>query len=43
MENVATAFEEELTAKISSPEKVDGIVQQYMLNNQEQLRIDTTW
>ena len=38
-----TTFEEALTAKISSPEKVDGIVQQYMLNNQEQLRIDTTW
>ena len=37
-----TAFEAELTAKISSPENVDEIVQKYMLNNQEQLRIDTT-
>ena len=37
-----TAFEAEHTVKISSSEKVDEIVQKYMLNNQEQLRIDTT-
>ena len=36
-----TAFEAVLTAKTSSPEKVDEIVQKCMLNNQEQLRIDT--
>ena len=37
-----TEFESDLNAKISTPEEVDEMLKTYTVNNQEQLRIDTT-